>query len=80
MTKHGKHEPWHAKGSTRLPVYFKHPKTGIIVEVDTAGLITIHGTEIGPFRAWSGMKDNAGQTWNADLEIEVLSNHYWKRM
>jgi hypothetical protein len=81
VTEHDDHAPWHSrKKKTKLPVYFKHPKTGIIVEVDTAGLITIDGTEIGPFRSWHDMKDQTGQTWNAELEIDVLSNAYWKRI
>jgi len=80
VTKHGKHEPWHSRTGAKLPAYFTHPRTGVTVEVDTAGIITIYGSAIGPFRSWHEMKDNAGQTWNAELEMEVLSNAYWKRV
>ena len=81
MTKHEDHRPWHAATIDPLPIYFRHPGTGVRVKVDKDGITTF--SEPGPagvFRSFASMRDVTGLAWSAAQEIEILDNHYWKRI
>ena len=80
MTEHEDHRPWHASRMDPLPIYFRHPQTGVRVKVDKDGITTFYGEgPAGNFRSFDSMRDVGGLAWNAEQEIEILDNHYWKR-
>ena len=64
-----------------LPVYFRHPKTGLVIEVDTDGVTTADGRRFGPLRTWASMKmgHETNHSWSPEAEIEVLTHHHWQR-
>jgi hypothetical protein len=64
-----------------LPIWFRHPMTGVRVKVDKDGITTFaEPGPIGVFRSFTSMRDVGGQAWSAAREIEMLDNHYWKRI
>ena len=62
-----------------LPCYFKHPVTGVVIEVDREGVTTFAFGEHGNFRPYSSMKDPIEGDWNSASEILTLINHGWRR-
>ena len=63
-----------------LPAYYKHPRTGVVIEVDTEGITTFCYEGHGHFRPYETMTDSQGhQEWTAGDEIETLNHHGWRR-
>lgn len=63
-----------------LPARFRHPKTGVCVEVDYEGVVTSNGV-FGSFREFSRMKTEHGfEAWTYTDEVSILRRHGWIRV
>ena len=66
-----------------LPVYYQHPGTGVIVEVDEDSVVTIEGgNRYGEARPFSRMKKPGWlkSEWGPADEINVLRKARWKAL
>jgi hypothetical protein len=57
---------------------YRHPKTGVCVEVRPDRVRTTAGGVKGYGRLFSYMVENDRQVWTPVQEIAVLVNHGWK--
>jgi hypothetical protein len=84
MTKHRDHAPWHSHKNlmSKLPIYFRHIKTGVIVEIDTEGVTTFHKLNHGHFRPFSEMHQLGLNDWGPKDEIEFYTKpgSQWRRI
>ena len=55
-----------------LPAYFRHRGTGVMVEIDRAGLLTFGPDGPGNFRPYNHMTCGAGDCWSSMDEINIL--------
>lgn len=68
------------KARLNLPARYRHPGTGVMVEVDTTGLICFTGNNHGIFRQYNDMRDSGLKIWTAADEVGILTRHGWKRI
>jgi len=67
----------------KFPVkYYRHPRTGVVVEVDPVGVATISRNTVGDFRSFEKMTDGKNahlgkKCWSAMDEIKILMRHGW---
>jgi hypothetical protein len=61
----------------RWPIYYQHPATGVVIEIDVGGLTTFFGEHHGQFRPYSEMSLLGFTAWTAADEIAVLRKAGW---
>lgn len=65
-----------------FPVYFRHPRTGVVVEIDERGITTFFKLSHGHFRPFSEMRTLGLNDWGPQEEIAIYTAPHskWQRV